>query len=95
MCSPLHQITPSLLLPHEEIDARERLRKRYRYENMMSPYEKLKSLPDAHHHLKPGITLKQLDADASAMSHNDTARHLNQAWVRLFRSINKTQQPAA
>ena len=61
----------------------------------MPPYEKLKSQPNAHHHLKPGITFKQQDADASAMSDNEAARHLNQARVGLFRSINKTQQPAA
>ena len=104
--APVNHFTQNVLSPYlnyhrpcffptEEIDARGRLRKRYRYENMMTPYEKLKSLPNSHHYLKPGLTFKQLDADASAMSDNDAARHLNQARARLFRSINKTQQPAA
>ena len=93
--SPYLNFHRPCFFPTEKIDARGRLRKHYRYENMMTPYEKLKSLPNAHHYLKPGITFKQLDADASAMSDNDAARHLNQARVRLFRSINKTQQPAA
>jgi len=29
-------------------------RKRYRYEDMMTPYDKLKSLADANEYLKPG-----------------------------------------
>jgi transposase InsO family protein len=46
----------------EEIDAKGRIRKRYRYNQMMTPYDKLKSLPDANQHLKPGITFDSLDA---------------------------------
>ncbi len=93
--SPYLNFHRPCFFPTEAVDARGRLRKRYRYEDMMTPYEKLKSLPDANQYLKPGLTFKQLDADASAMSDNDAARHLNQARARLFRSINKTQQPAA
>jgi transposase InsO family protein len=104
--APVNHFTQNVLSPYlnfhrpccfptEAVDARGRLRKRYRYENMMTPYEKLKSLPDANHYLKPGVTFEQLDAHASAMSDNDAARHLNQARARLFRSINKTQTPAA
>jgi hypothetical protein len=95
MLSPYLNYHRPCFFPTEEIDARGRLRKRYRYKNMMTPYEKLKSLPNAHHYLKPGTTFQQLDAAACAMSDNDAARQLNQARVRLFRSINKTQNPAA
>lgn len=93
--SPYLNFHRPCFFPTEEIDARGRLRKRYRYEHMMTPYEKLKSLPNAHHYLKPGTTFQQLDAEACAMSDNDAARQLNQARARLFRSINKTQNPAA
>lgn len=59
----------------------------YRYEHMMTPFDKLKSLPDATLYLKPGITLEQLDAVASRMSDNDAAAALNKARQALFQSI--------
>ena len=41
----------------------------------MTPYEKLKSLPNAAACLKPGTSFDQLDAvAAAAMSDNDAAR---------------------
>lgn len=96
-----NQLSPYLnfhrpcFFPTEEVDAKGRLRKRYRYEDMMTPYDKLKSLPDAAQSLKPGTTFKQLDAVAHAMSDNEAAQRLNQARAALFRSINNAQQPAA
>ena len=45
----------------------------------MTPYEKLKSLPNAADCLKPGTSFDELDAVAAAMSDNDAARALNQA----------------
>ena len=54
----------------------------------MTPYEKLKSLPDADACLKPGTTFDQLDAVAAARGDNEAARALNQARERLFRAIN-------
>lgn len=81
--------------PTEYTDAKGKRRKRYRYEDMMTPYEKLKSLPDAHRHLMPGITFEQLDALACECSDNEAARRLNQARTELFQLINKTQQSVA
>jgi hypothetical protein len=37
-------------------DARGRQRKRYPYKLMMTPYEKLKSLPNAEQYLKPAMS---------------------------------------
>jgi hypothetical protein len=62
---------------------------------MTTPYEKLKSLPEANQYLKPGVTFAKLDALAYAISDNAAARRLNEARSTLFRSINQTQQPAA
>ena len=76
------------LFPTEEVDARGRVRKRYRDTDIMTPYEKLKSLPNAAACLKPGTTFTQLDAVASASSDNEAARALNEARDRLFRSID-------
>jgi len=81
--------------PTEYTDKKGRIRKRYRYEDMMTPFEKLRSLPAAQNHLKPGTTLEKLDAIAAECSDNDAAQRLNQARTKLFQLINKTQQRAA
>ena len=81
--------------PLEVLDEKGRLRKRYPYERMMTPYEKLKSLPDAQRYLKPGVTFEALDAIACAITDNEAARRLNQARAELFRSINQAQSSAA
>ena len=62
---------------------------------MMTPYEKLKSLPDAARSLKPGITFEQLDAQANIISDNEAARRLNEARVILFKSISNQSKTAA
>ena len=93
--SPYLNFHRPCFFPTEEVDAKGRIRKRYRYEDIMTPYDKLKSLPDTLQYLKAGITFEQLDAIAYAISDNEAARRLNQARAELFRSINKTQNPAA
>jgi len=81
--------------PTEYTDAKGRIRKRYRYQDMETPYEKFRSLPEAASYLKPGTTLAKLDAIAAECSDNDAAQRLNEARTKLFQSINKTQQRAA
>jgi hypothetical protein len=49
-------------------------RKRYRLKDMMTPYEKLKSLPQAADYLKPGVTFETLDQLAMASSDNEAAQ---------------------
>jgi len=96
-----NQLSPYLnfhrpcFFPIQEIDSRGRLRKRYRYDDLMTPYDKLKSLPDASRYLKPNLTFEQLDAIAYAISDHEAARRLNHARAELFRSIQKEQTPAA
>ena len=62
---------------------------------MMTPYEKLKSLPKSLDFLKPGINFKQLDQIAHAQSDNEAARRLNEARTQLFLSINRRSKHAA
>ena len=62
---------------------------------MMTPYENLKSLPNAQQFLKPGITFQQLDARASAMSDNEAAQRLNGARAILFKTIFNRSESAA
>jgi hypothetical protein len=44
---------------------------------MMTPYEKLKSLPNAAQYLKPRVSFQDLDALATSISDNDAAQRLN------------------
>jgi len=76
-------------------DPNGRQRKRYPYKLMMTPYEKLKSLPDAEQFLKPGICFEHLDALAASISDNDAAERLNQARARLFKAISSRSKSAA
>ena len=76
-------------------DAKGRQRKRYPYKLMMTPYEKLKSLPEAQQYLKHDITFKQLDAQADEISDNEAAQRLNDARAILFKTIFNRSKAAA
>ena len=93
--SPYLNFHRPCLFPEEVIDARGKRRKRYPYANLSTPYEKLKSLPDAGAYLKPGVSFTALDDIAYQHSDNDAARLLNEARQSLFKSINRSRKPAA
>ena len=76
-------------------DEKGKTRKRYRLNNMMTPYDKLKSLPEAADSLKPGIAFENLDELATAISDNEAAERLNEARKKLFHSINRRSEHAA
>lgn len=81
--------------PESHIDAKGRIRKRYPFEAMMTPYEKLKALPNASQSLKPGMSFEALDAYVAATSDNEAARRMNQARSRLFQCIQRRSKRAA
>ena len=73
--------------PIIEVDAKGKERKKYLYENMMTPYDKLKSLDDAAQYLKPGLSFLALDAIALRVSDNEAAAQLQAARKQLFETI--------
>lgn len=81
--------------PETVTDKKGKERKRYRYEDMMTPYEKFKSIPEADQYLKDGVTLEQLDAQAAKMSDNDAALALNNARKKLFKDISAAMKKQA
>ncbi len=93
--SPYLNFHRPCFFPEEAADGKGRITKRYRYENMMTPYDKLKSLPDAETFLNPGVSFQTLDSIALKQSDNETVRMLNQARKELFQSINASQNNAA
>jgi transposase InsO family protein len=80
---------------HEEEDAKGKIRKKYRYEDMMTPYEKFRSLPQNESYLRTEVTVAQLDAIASAQSDNEAGLALQKARQKLFQTINKRSQRSA
>ncbi|HSH70992.1 MAG TPA: hypothetical protein VK997_13800 [Deferrisomatales bacterium] len=93
--SPYLNFHRPCFFPTEALDAKGRVRKHYRYKDMMTPYDKLKSLPNAAEYLKPGFTFDKLDAIAHRMSDNEAAQQLNTAKDNLFLSITNPKPHTA
>jgi len=73
----------------EQRDAKGRLRRHYRDRDIATPYEKLKSLPEAARFLKPGGSFQTLDAIAHAQSDLDAAREVLAARDELLRTLGR------
>lgn len=73
-------------------DQRGKQRKRYPYKSMMTPYDKLKSLPNSETYLKSNVSFKQLDEIANKISDNESAKCLNNARNKLFTEINEQEK---
>jgi len=75
--------------PVTVIDQKGKIRKTYPYEEVMTPYEKLKSLPQAESYLRPGVTFEVLGAIANQMSDNEFAERMVKARSNLFGQISR------
>jgi transposase InsO family protein len=74
------------------VDGRGKRRRSYPVEDYATPYETFRSLPQASQYLKPGITFKQMDGWASAMSDTECAEKMNAAKAQLLRRC-KSESP--
>jgi hypothetical protein len=75
--------------PVEEIDRKGRIKKKYLYNQINTPFEKLKSLPDVESYLRPGVTLEKMETYAQQLSDNQFAERMVKARSNLF---NQTQR---
>ena len=82
------------LFASEREDANGRVRRVYRARDVRTPYDKLRSLPDAEAHLRSGVSFTDLDAEAHAVSDMRAARTLNSARDRLFHAIGRGRTAA-
>jgi transposase InsO family protein len=71
------------------VDSKGKVRKKYPYQEVMTPYEKLKSLSEAAKYLAHGVTFSTLEAIAGQMSDNEFAERMVQARSDLFQQISK------
>ena len=67
------------------VDERGRRRRRYRHQDYVTPYEQLRSLPEAHRYLKDGLRWELLDRFAYALSDTEAGRRMMQAKTELLR----------
>lgn len=74
------------------VDARGKRRRRYPVEDYRTPYETLKSLPEATRYLKPGLSWARLEPIAGLRSDTEWARRMHAAKARLLRQC-KWQYP--
>jgi transposase InsO family protein len=68
-------------------DKKGKIKKKYRYQDYMTPYEKLRSIPDAQIYLKESITLERLDKIARRYTDNEMAKKVQLERDKLFDKI--------
>jgi len=64
-----------------------RIKRIYRAKDVMTPLDKLASLPEAHTFLREGITLDELRQLAGALTDLQAAQELNEARAELFKRV--------
>ena len=74
------------------IDRRGKQKRVYKTADYNTPYDKLKSLPNAEQSLKEGVSFQQLDRVARALSDTECAQRMKRAKDRLLRKC-KTESP--
>jgi transposase InsO family protein len=75
--------------PVAVIDHKGKVKNKYPYEKIKTPYEQLKSLPQAETYLRPGITLAKLDAISNQTSDNQFAERMVKARYNLLKQTNR------
>jgi hypothetical protein len=75
--------------PSVVTDDKGKQHKKYLYGDMMTPYEKFRSLSKPSQYLVPGNTFKKLDAFAIEMNDNEAAEQLNSARDKLFKQLHE------
>jgi hypothetical protein len=71
------------------IDHKGKVKRTYSYQEVMTPYEKLRSMPQAESYLQPNVTLEKLDDIANQMSDNEFAERMVKAHSNLFQHISR------
>lgn len=70
-----------------KVDKKGKEKKLYLYKDMMTPFDKLKSLPNAADSLKTGITFDDLEKEAHKQSDNGACHAMNEAKEKLMAEI--------
>jgi hypothetical protein len=79
----------------DTIDAKGKIRKTYPHNQIMTPWDRLQSIPGYEQYLTPDLSADELEQRATTMSDNDAARNVQQARKLLFQSFAKRQPRCA
>jgi transposase InsO family protein len=75
--------------PVEEIDPKGRVKKKYPYSRMNTPFEKVKSIPGIEHYLRQDVSLDRMQKYADQMSDNNFAERMAKARSNLFKQTQR------
>jgi len=75
--------------PVEELDHKGKIKKKYPYERINTPFEKLRSIPGVESYLRTGVTLEKLESYANQMSDNYFAERMVKARSNLFKQSQR------
>jgi hypothetical protein len=75
--------------PVEEIDRKGRVKKKYPYNKINTPFEKLKSIPGIEIYLRQGVILNKMQNYADQMSDNNFAERMVRARSDLFKQTQR------
>ncbi len=78
--------------PIEEVDHKGKVKRKYPYDKINTPYEKLKSIPVVENYLRPGVSLTRLATYAGQMSDNEFAERMVKARTNLFKQTRNRQK---
>jgi hypothetical protein len=73
----------------EEIDRKGRVKKKYPYSKISTPFVKLKSIPGIESYLRQGVTLDKMQLYADQMSDNNFAERMVEARSNLFKQTQR------
>jgi len=75
--------------PVTTMDKKGKEKKIYPHSGYQTPYERLKSITGAEKYLKDGVTFKELDKTAYAMSHTEYAEMMRKEKQKMFKNLPK------
>jgi hypothetical protein len=73
----------------EEVDLKNRMKKKYPYNRTNTPFEKLKSIPGIEHYLPQDVSLDKTQKYADQMSDNNIAERMVKARSDLFKRAQR------
>ena len=93
--SPLLNFHRPCLFSVDDISASGRVRKRYPQAGVATPYDRLRSLPDADGYLRPGVTFEALDRVALEIPGFEAAQLARRARNELLRTLAEEARGSA
>ena len=76
----------------EEIDAKGKIRKTYPHNQIMTPWERLQTVPTYENYLKPSITIESLEPDANALRWHGHLPPYGEGELGVISGLSRTER---